>query len=124
MGNSMMRTVTTLDIGGGTIRDMQFNIEGSRVSRLGVGSVTRLKLGSAHELIERSTAIIKENLREGQAIVPVSIAGPVDTDGGRILKLTNHTGVEEKDIPFCAEVGSRLGSKVAVKVINDGEAGA
>jgi hypothetical protein len=125
-GGSVMRRRVVGDLGGGTWRKANAAVV-SGVARLSIAPKVAVNFNSVSELYDFCFQSLIEYDFEGVEAVVLSIAGPVDSKSGVILKLTNH-GVEGKDIPLGPELSTRLsahfGKTIKVYLINDGDAGA
>ena len=120
--------IATFDIGGGTFRSGVFTLgSGRAVSLESPPQARQLRFNNAADLINSSYRMAREFISAEQHSCVFSFAGPVNTDLGTIVKLTNH-GVEERDIPFAESISGLFmqndSRNIRVKVINDGEAGA
>jgi len=120
---------TMIDAGGGTLRIGFGKTEQSggacAIERL---NVSQLRLGSTDELVGLVAQSLSSGIPADQAKVIFSIAGPVNKDGRILLALTNHSGVEETNIPVAEMVEASLkestGRDIELEMINDGAAGA
>lgn len=116
------------DLGGGTLRIAVVALQRGVRPIVGGVRIQKLKFTSAQEVIDHFFNELKSCDFSGQNRVVLSIAGPVDTAKGTIIKLTNHSKVDVLDIPLGTELARRLsvhfGKPIEVTLINDGEAGA
>ncbi|MBU0502548.1 MAG: ROK family protein [Candidatus Margulisbacteria bacterium] len=118
----------TIDIGGGTGRFATAEVDRRKQVTLKTIQAKAEKFNGGRELIEMCTKnLTAEKFAARQNRVVISIAGPVNTEAGTIVKLTNQTGIEERDIPLASELEASLmesnGRKIKVDLINDGTAG-
>lgn len=119
--------IATFDIGGGTFRSGVFSLgSGGRVSLESPPQARQLRFNNAADLINSSYRMARDFISPEQHSCIFSFAGPVNTDVGTIVKLTNH-GVEERDIPFAESISGLFrqndSRNIRVTVINDGESG-
>ena len=120
--------IATFDIGGGTFRSGVFTLgSGRMVSLESPPAARQLQFNNSSDLVSSCYEMSRGIIAPSQASCVFSFAGPVNTELGTIVKLTNHRGVEESNIPF-AESVSRLfrqndSRNIRVTVINDGESG-
>jgi len=118
-----------IDAGGGSFRVGNIRQEGNGAPRM-VSSpeVMRLKFNNAKEIAGLASRALTEGLAPDQRHVVFSLAGPIDDGGTRLLKLTNHKGIDETDIPLSemieANFRAATGREINLLLMNDGEAGA